>query len=76
MKSKNVSHSVMSDSLPLDELCSLPDSSVPGILQARILEWLLFPSPGDLPNPGLEPGSPVLQADSLLSKPPGKPSGN
>ena len=53
--------------------CSLPDSPVPGILQARILEWLLFPSPGDLPNPGLEPGSPVLQADSLLSKPPGKP---
>ena len=53
--------------------CSLPDSSVHGILQARILEWLLFPSPGDLPNPGLEPGSPVLQADSLLSKPPGKP---
>ena len=32
-----------------------------------------FPSPEDLPNPGMEPGSPVLQADSLLSEPPGKP---
>ena len=31
-----------------------------------------FPSPGDLPNPGIEPGSPSLQADSLQSKPPGK----
>ena len=31
-----------------------------------------FPSPGDLPNPGIEPGSPVLQADALLSEPPGK----
>ena len=32
-----------------------------------------FPSPGYLPNPGIEPGSPTLQADSLLSEPPGKP---
>ena len=31
------------------------------------------PSPGDLPNPGIKPGSPTLQADSLPSKPPGKP---
>ena len=30
---------------------------------------LPFPSPGDLPGPGTEPGSPVLQADSLLSEP-------
>ena len=34
---------------------------------------LSFPSPGDLPNPGIEPSSPALQADSLLSEPPGKP---
>ena len=33
-----------------------------------------FPSPGDLPNPGIEPGSPALQADSLPSEPPGKHS--
>ena len=34
---------------------------------------LLFPSPGDLPDPGIEPGSPALQADSLPSDSPGKP---
>ena len=34
---------------------------------------LPFPTPGDLPDPGIEPGSPELQADSLLSEPPGKP---
>ena len=34
---------------------------------------LLFPSPGDLPDPRMEPGSPTLQADSLLSEPLGKP---
>ena len=31
-----------------------------------------LPSPGDLPNPGIEPGSPTLQADALPSEPPGK----
>ena len=52
--------------------CSPPSSSVHEILQARILERV-FPSPGDLPNPGIEPRSPPLQADSLLSEQPGKP---
>ena len=33
-----------------------------------------FPSPGDLPNPGIEPRSPVLQADSLPAEPQGKPT--
>ena len=56
---------------PMD--CSPPGSSVHGILQARILEWVPFPSPGDLPNPGIKPRSPALQADSLPSEPPGKP---
>ena len=32
-----------------------------------------FPSPGDLPDPGIEPKSPALQADALPSEPPGKP---
>ena len=32
-----------------------------------------FPPPGDLPDPGIEPGSPALQADALPSEPPGKP---
>ena len=35
---------------------------------------LPFPSPGDLPNTGTEPGSPVLQADTLPSEPPGTPT--
>ena len=34
---------------------------------------LLFPSPGDLPNPGIKPRFPALQADTLPSEPPGKP---
>ena len=44
-----------------------------GVLQARILEWVVMLSPGDLPNPGAEPRSPTLQAESLPSEPPGKP---
>ena len=53
--------------------CSLPGFSVHGIFQIRILEWVAIPSPGDLPNPGIELGSPVLQANALPSEPPGKP---
>ena len=34
---------------------------------------LPFPSPGDLPDPGIEPRSPALEADTLTSEPPGKP---
>ena len=34
---------------------------------------LSFPSPGDLPDPGIEPRNPALQAISLLTEPPGKP---
>ena len=36
---------------------------------------LPFPSAGDLPDPGIEPGSPALQSDALPSEPPGKPHG-
>ena len=36
---------------------SPPDSSVPGTLQARTLEWVAIPPPGDLPDPGIEPRS-------------------
>ena len=39
-------------------------ASVHGILQARYWIGLPFPSPGNLSNPGMEPGSPALQADS------------
>ena len=52
---------------------SLPGFSVHGILQARVLEWVPFPSLGDLPDPGIKPGSPALEADALTSEPPGKP---
>ena len=55
---------------PMD--CSPPGSSVHGISQATILE-LPFPSPGDLTKPGIECASPALQANSLLTEPPGKP---
>ena len=50
------------------------DYTVHEILQARILES--FPSPGDLPNPGIESRSPTLQADSLPAEPQGKPMTN
>ena len=53
--------------------CDPMDYTVHGILQARIPEWVAFPSPGELPNPGIEPRSPALQADSLPAEPQGKP---
>ena len=53
-------------------VCSQPGSSVHGISQARILELVAIPSPGDHPNPGIEPRSPAFQAVSLLTEPPGK----
>ena len=56
---------------PLD--CSPPDSTIHGILQARILEWVTIPFSEDLPSPEIEPRCPALQADSLPSEPPGKP---
>ena len=65
--------------------CSLPGSSLHEILSvvyqappfmgfSRQEYWsgLPFPSPGDLPNSGIEPGSPTFQADTLTSEPPGK----
>ena len=54
-------------------LCKPMDYTVHGILHARILEWVAIPSPGDLPNPGIEPRSPALQTNSLPAEPPGKP---
>ena len=54
---------------PMD--CRPPGFSVHGILKVRILSALLCPPPGDLPDPGTKPVSPVttaLQVDSLLLK--------
>ena len=56
---------------PMD--CSPPGSSVHGIFQQEYWSGLPFPSPGALPDPGMEPESPALQADSLPSEPLGKP---
>ena len=55
---------------------SLPGSSVHGIFQARILEWVVMPSSGDLPDPGIElefPPSPALAGRFFTVEPPGKP---
>ena len=41
-----------------------------GFSRQECWSGLPFPSPGNLPNPGIEPGSPTLQADALLSEPP------
>ena len=60
---------------PMD--CSPPDSSGHGILQARILEWVPCPPPGDLPDPGTKPASPMapaLEVDSLQLSHQGSPS--
>ena len=58
---------------PMD--CSLPGFSDDGISQARILEWVAFPTPEDLPNPGTEPSSLAcpVKTDSLPLGLPGKP---
>ena len=46
-----------------------------GVSRQEYWSGLPCPSPGDLPTPGIEPGSTALQAESLLSEPPGKPLG-
>ena len=59
---------------PMD--CSLPGSSVHGIFQARVLEWVAIafsiPSPWGLPNSGIKHRSSALQVDSLPVEPQGK----
>ena len=60
----SVSHTVVSNSaIPWTVARQAPLSM--GFLQARILEWVGIPFPGDLLKPGIKPGSPALQADSL-----------
>ena len=71
-ESESVSCSVMFDSVqshglqPARLLCSW------GLYQQEYWSGKPFPSPGDLPDPGIKPRSPALQADSLPSEPPGK----
>ena len=57
---------------PMD--CSLLGSSVWDFSRQEYWSGLPFPPPGDLPNLGIKPRSPTLQADALPSEPPGKPS--
>ena len=56
--------------------CTVAYQAPPSMELSRQACWngLPFPSPGDLPDPGIEPGSPALQADALPSEPPGKPN--
>ena len=70
VSTSEVSQSCLTLCDPMD--CSLPGSSIHGIFQARTLP---FPSPGDLPDPGFESGSPALQADSLPFELPRNPRG-
>ena len=58
---------------PMD--CSPPGPPSMGFSSQECWSGLPFPSPGDLPDPGIEPGSPALEADTLTSEPPGKPAG-
>jgi len=70
VKSKTeVTQSYLTLCYPVD--CSLPGSPVPGILQARTLEWVAISVSRGSSHPGIEPWSPVLQADTLTSEPPG-----
>ena len=65
--------SVVSDSLQPSELQPTRLLCPWGISRQEYWSELLCPPPGDLPNPRIEPRSPILQADSLPSEPPGKP---
>ena len=58
---------------PMD--CRLSGFSIHGIFWQEYWSGLPIPSPGYLPNPGIKPRSPALQADSLPTEPLGKPLG-
>ena len=64
---------VLSPSVRSDSLQPHRQPPLSEILQVRILEWVAIPSSRDLPNPGIKPTPPVLQAVSLPSEPPRKP---
>ena len=54
-------------------VCSLPGSSVRGILQARILEWVAISFSRGSSDPVIEPTSPTLAGRFFIAEPPGKP---
>ena len=63
--------SAVSDFGPMD--CRPPGSSAPGIFQQEYWSRLPFPSPEDLPYPGITPASPALADGFCITKTPGKP---
>ena len=69
---KNVLYLIISLSTDLYFNLYFPPSM--GFSRQECWSGLPFPSPGDLPDPGIKPGSPALQADALLSEPTGKTS--
>ena len=71
------SHSVVSDSLQPHGLHGARQAPLSmEILQERILEWVAIPFPRDLPDAGIKPGCPALQADSLPPEPEGEKHAN
>ena len=68
---KSLSH-VQLFATPWTVACQAPLSM--GFSRQEHWSRLPFPSPGDLPDPGIEPGSPTLEAGALTSEPPGKPN--
>ena len=70
---ENVSHSGMSQlfTTPGTVACQSPSSM--GFSRQEYWRGVPFPSPGDLPDPGIKPRSPKVQANALPSEPPGKP---
>ena len=70
LKVKSLSH-VWLFVTPCTVACQASPST--GFSRQEYWSGLPFPSPGELPNPGIESGSPTLQVDSLLYEPPGNP---
>ena len=73
VESKCVSLSVVSDFFATPWAVTLQAPLSMGFPRQEYWSGLPFPSPGNLPIPGIEPSSPALQVDSLMSEPPGKP---
>ena len=75
VKNEIISCSVVSNSeTPWTVACQVPLSV--GFPRQECWSGLPYPSPGDLPDPGTEPGSPALQVDSLPAEPQGNPIGD
>ena len=73
VKESEVTQSCLTFCNPVDCTHQAPPSM--GFSRQEYCSGLPIPSPGDLPDPGIEPKSPALQAEALASEPPGKPLG-